>query len=127
MPLPLRPFVLGVVRLRCLVCLEGQVFDGFFRSLRCCGHCGYFFARESGYFLGSAYIGYGATIGVVFGAWVVLSYMMGLGWDWIVLVVLLSVGSVFPLWFFRYSRMLWMALDVYLNPPVQEDFEPRGR
>ena len=127
MPLPLRHFVIGVIRLRCLVCLEGQVFDGFFESRRRCGQCGYFFARESGYFLGSAYIGYGATVAVAIGTWFVLGYIMGLGWSWIVLAVLICVVSVFPFWFFRYSRMLWMALDVYLNPPVQDDFEPRGR
>ena len=23
---------------------------------------------------------------------------------------------VFPLWFFRYSRSLWLALELYLNP-----------
>jgi len=23
---------------------------------------------------------------------------------------------VFPLWFFRYSRSLWLALEFYLNP-----------
>ena len=127
MVLPLRHFFIGIIRLRCLICLEGPVFAGFFNSLRRCSHCGYFFARESGYFLGSAYIGYGATAAVAFGTWTGVGSIMGLGWSWIVLVVLLFVASVFPLWFFRYSRMLWMALDLYLNPPVQEDFEARGR
>ena len=127
MPLPFWNFVLGVIRLRCLVCLKGEVFDGLFKAQRSCGHCGYFFARESGYFLGSAYIGYGATIGVAIVTWFILGYLMGLGWGWPVLAVLLLVVSVFPIWFFRYSRMLWMALDMYLNPPVKEDFEARGR
>ena len=127
MPLPLRNFIIGVIRLRCLVCLEGRVFEGFLESRRRCSRCGYFFSRESGYFLGSAYVGYAATVAVAIGIWLVLGYAMGLGWSGIVLTVLVCVVLIFPFWFFRYSRMIWMALDVYLNPPVQEDFEPRGR
>jgi hypothetical protein len=44
-----------------------------------------------------------------------------------VVAILLPIVLVFPIWFFRYSRMLWMALDLWLNPPVLEDFQARGR
>ena len=127
MPVALRNFILGILRLRCLICFEGKVFRNLFETYRCCSHCGYFFARESGYFLGSVVFGYAATTGVMLSAGIFLVYGVGLGWSRETLAILLLIVVVFPVWFFRYSRMLWMALDVYLNPPVREDFEPRGR
>ena len=32
------------------------------------------------------------------------------------LVVLVPIVILFPLWFFRYSRSLWLALEWSLNP-----------
>jgi len=117
----------GAVRLRCPVCLEGRVFRDLYNARRNCERCGFFFSRESGYFLGSVYLGYGATLALALVLWFLLSRVFGMGWDLRVLIVLLAFVLVFPIWFFRYARMLWMALDLYLNPPVSEDFDARGR
>ena len=103
------------------------MFSNRWDARRHCEHCGFFYSRESGYFLGSAFFGYGATVAVAIGTWVILGYVFGLGWNWVVLAVLVPLVLLFPIWFFRYSRMLWLAFDLDLNPPVQEDFEARGR
>ena len=73
------------------------------------------------------YLGYGVTLAGAGILWVVLSLILGLGGDTRVLIIIVVFVLSFPVWFFRYSRMLWMAMDLYLNPPVREDFEPRGR
>ena len=125
--LPVTRLLRSVLSLRCPICLEGVVFGGLFDAGRRCEVCGYFFSRESGYFAGSVFLGYGATLGGAAGLWLLLSRFLGMGWDVRVLIALLVFVLVFSIWFFRYSRMLWMALDLYLNPPVTEDFEPRGR
>ena len=44
------------LRLHCLVCGRGRPFIGPLRMRETCEACGYRFARESGYFIGSAYI-----------------------------------------------------------------------
>ena len=124
---PLRNLVLGVVRLRCPICLEGKVFRGLFAAHRCCENCGYYFSRESGYFLGSFYLGYSITIVVAFLVWFVLGYLAGMGWSPARLAILVAIVAFFPVWFHRYSRLMWVAIDLYLNPPVQEDFQSRGR
>jgi uncharacterized protein (DUF983 family) len=126
-PLTWRNLVLSVLWLRCPICLKGRVFRNLLNIHRECSECGYFFTRESGYFLGSVYFGYAATIAVAIGAWLLFARGFALGWSNLVLFVVLAVVFVFPIWFFRYSRMLWMALDLYLNPPVSEDFQERGR
>jgi uncharacterized protein (DUF983 family) len=125
--LPFRNFVQAVIRLRCPCCLKGRVFAGWFNALRQCDQCGYFYSRESGYFGGSIYFGYGATLFVVLIVGTLLGYVFDLGWSKTVFVAVIGVSVVFPIWFFRYARALWMCLDLYLNPPVNEDFESRGR
>lgn len=127
MPLSFRHFFQAAFRLRCPYCLQGLVFEGWFKIRRRCSECGYFFSRESGYFGGSIYFGYGITLLVALLVGLTLGYVFGLGWSATVFVAVVATTLLFPLWFFRYSRILWMCLDLYLNPPVQEDFEPRGR
>jgi uncharacterized protein (DUF983 family) len=125
--IPVTCLLRGVLSLTCPICLEGQVFSGLFAARRDCSVCGYFFSRESGYFAGSVILGYAATLAGAGALWVLLSLVLGMGWDTRVLALLAVFALLFPIWFFRYSRMLWMAMDLYLNPPVREDFEPRGR
>ncbi len=127
MSLPLSKLLVSVLRLRCPFCLKGKVFDGLFNTLRRCPECGYFFTRESGYFLGSVYFGYGATVLVALGAWPMLKYVIALESELLILGILVAIAGLFPIWFFRYSRMIWMAFDLFWNPPVREDFDSRGR
>ena len=72
-------------------------------------------------------IGYGVTILMVLIVGVLLGYVFGMGWSLMVLAAVLLIALVFPIWFFRHARILWMCLDLYLNPPVTEDLEARGR
>jgi uncharacterized protein (DUF983 family) len=125
--LPLRNFVFAVTRLRCPYCLEGRIFKGWFSVEPRCFGCGYFYSRESRYFGGSIFFGYGITILIALIVGLTLGYVFGMGWSLGVLAAVVLVTLIFPLWFFRYSRVLWMCLYLYLNPPVLEDFEPRGR
>jgi uncharacterized protein (DUF983 family) len=127
MTIPVRQLVAAVFRLRCPVCLEGPVFHDRFNAFGKCDHCGFYFSRESGFWAGSTYFGYGATIFLVGTVGFTLGFVLGLGWNTTVLVAIIVVAIAFPLWFFRYSRVIWLALDLYLNPPVTEDFESRGR
>lgn len=114
-----------ILSLHCLVCGQGRIFSGWFRSVPKCRVCGYIFRRrESGYFLMAAAISYFVTVFVTFSAWLVLSYVFKLESAHVILGLTLVVSSFFPLWFFRYSRMIWMAVDLTLDPVVKEDFAP---
>ena len=80
-----------------------------------CTACGLRFERAQGYWVGAIYVNYGVTVLVALGgalalwAWAGLSTARQL-WLWLPFVVL------FPLWFFRYSRSLWLALEWLFNP-----------
>jgi uncharacterized protein (DUF983 family) len=80
-----------------------------------CTACGLAFEREPGYFSGAIYINYGLTVTLAFAGYFALDAWRGwpTGWQlalWCPFVVL------FPLWAFRYSRALWLALDQLIDP-----------
>jgi len=108
--------VLGrAVRLRCPRCGEGELFHGWFTMPARCTFCGIAFEREQGYFVGAIYVNYGVTVVIAVAGYLVLWSRTTISTAaqlalWIPFVI------VFPLWFFRYSRALWLALAYLFDP-----------
>jgi uncharacterized protein (DUF983 family) len=117
----------SALRLRCPVCDSGKIFKGLFDTPDRCPSCGYYFMRESGYFLPHVPIGYLATITVGLGSWPVLRYVFGLQSPVWTLLIMIVVAAGFGVWFLRYAKMLWLVFDLYMHPLAKEDFEARGR
>ena len=80
-----------------------------------CEACGRRFNRAPGYLLGSIYFNYGATAMLVVGIYFTL-YLSGMAAGKTLLVVLSVFSLLFPLWFFRYARGLWIAFDELFDP-----------
>jgi hypothetical protein len=79
-----------------------------------CTACGASFKREQGFYLGSIYINYGATV-IGTGALYAL-LVLALGWSHkAALAACLVAAVVFPIWFFRWARSLLLALDGSVN------------
>src|SRR5262245_49997850 len=117
----------ALLRLRCPICGKGELFNGYFDSPSRCPRCGFFFMRETGYFLPHVSIGYAFTVLASLGVWPVLYYLLGVRNAAVTLSIMALVAVVFGIWFIRYSKVLWLALDLTLHPPQSEDFEARGR
>jgi uncharacterized protein (DUF983 family) len=102
-------------RLRCPQCGGSRLFKNWFRMNPHCELCGLKYQREPGYFLGSIYVNYGLTALLVTVFYFVLFFA---GWAtpqnalWIVT----GFALVFPLWFFRYARSLWLGFDHFWDP-----------
>jgi uncharacterized protein (DUF983 family) len=80
-----------------------------------CAACGLRFERAQGYFVGAIYINYAVTTVLAIGGYLLLWRFTGMSTAaqlalWIPVVVL------FPLWFFRYSRSLWLSVEYLFNP-----------
>jgi Flp pilus assembly protein TadB len=80
-----------------------------------CPSCSITLQRESGYFLGSIYFNYGVTCAVA--GVIYFGLLFGLGASkttalWSALLFAL----LFPFWFWRYARALWLMLDQYMDP-----------
>ncbi len=101
--------------LRCPRCGRGPLFDGPFRMRARCPACGLAFEREAGYFVGAIYINYGVTVLLALAGYFALERWLApsVGWQ----VALWGAFAVlFPLWSFRYSKAVWLALDHLVDP-----------
>jgi uncharacterized protein (DUF983 family) len=103
------------VRLRCPRCGEGKLFRGWFSMYPNCSGCGLKFQREPGYFLGSIYFNYGLTAFLVTVTYFALFTTTDIS-PQMLLWSLTAFCVLFPLWFFRYARSLWLGFDHYFDP-----------
>ena len=85
-----------------------------------CAKCGGSFEREAGFYLGSIYFNYGLTALVVAIVYPVLLFN-GVMSNNALMASALAFAVLFPIWFFRYARALWLGFDQYCDPrPVEE-------
>ena len=103
------------MRLRCPRCGEGRLFAAFFRMNPVCTSCRLKFERAPGYFLGSTYINYGVTAVAVTVVYIVL-HVGGKLTNRALAAPLAGFCVLFPLYFFRYARSLWLAMDYLFDP-----------
>ncbi|MFM7245481.1 MAG: SMP-30/gluconolactonase/LRE family protein [Planctomycetaceae bacterium] len=110
----MHPTLVRAIRLQCPRCGEGSLFRGLFRMHDAFPACGASFKREQGFYLGSIYINYGATV-IGTGALYAL-LVLALGWSHeAALAACLAAAVVFPVVFFRWARSLLLALDGAVN------------
>src|SRR5690242_17219780 len=106
-------------RLRCPACGRGKLFAGWFTMRPQCEHCSLRFEREPGFFLGSIYANYGLTAVLVTAAYFALFFTNTLT-DPQRLWSLVAFSVIFPLWFFRYARSLWLGFDQLFDPRARQ-------
>jgi uncharacterized protein (DUF983 family) len=108
------------VRRRCPACGKAPIFHGWFATHEACRACGRRFVRGPGYMLGSIYFNYGVTALIVVVAYFGF-YLTDVFSGPQLLVMLTLFSIVFPLWFIRYARSLWLAFDELFDPWPNED------
>ena len=85
-----------------------------------CAACGRHHQRDAGFFLGSIYFNYGVT-GLLVTSLYFAMFFGDVLTDKQRLMLLGVFVVVFPAWFFRYARALWMALDEWFDPWPNEE------
>jgi uncharacterized protein (DUF983 family) len=101
--------------LRCPRCGGTKLFPTWFTMRSDCALCGLRFERAQGYWVGAIYVNYAVTATLALTGYFVLWARTGLSTA-AQLAIWVPFLLIFPLWFFRYSRSLWLALEYYLNP-----------
>jgi uncharacterized protein (DUF983 family) len=101
--------------LRCPRCGGTDLFTGWFALRPQCALCGLTFERAQGYWVGAIYLNYAVTATLAVGGYFLLWARTDLS-PGVQLAIWIPFLLVFPLWFFRYSRSLWLALEYYVNP-----------
>jgi uncharacterized protein (DUF983 family) len=115
---------LRAIRLRCPHCGGAPIFVTWSHLVPNCPVCGLGLERgEQGYWLGAYFFNL-VAVETVFSVWVT-GFLL---WTWpnpdwglfqittIVLMVAVPVG------FFPYSKTLFLAFDLWVRPPTEEDF-----
>lgn len=102
------------LRLRCPRCHHGKLFSGLLKMHDHCPTCGLKLEPEPGFYLGSIYANYALTVLITTATFVLLVFGAGFDKDTI-LRGCLVFAFVFPLWFFRYARSIWLSLMYQVN------------
>ena len=101
--------------LSCPRCGGTKLFTGWFTMHPACALCGLVFERAQGYWVGAIYLNYAVTAALTLGGYFVLWARTDLSTA-AQLAAWIPFLLVFPLWFFRYSRSFWLAIEFFLNP-----------
>jgi uncharacterized protein (DUF983 family) len=120
--MPNRFFLLvaRALRLACPFCGEGGLFRTYFRMYDRCPHCEANLEREPGFFLGSIYFNYGLTSLIVAVVYPVLLFTRTVRNETLLQIGTLTFAVLFPIWFFRYARSLWLGFDQFADPRAGE-------
>ena len=114
-----RMLVRGAMK-HCAACGTGRLFCRWFRMADRCPGCGYQFAREEGFFLGAYVMNLAIAQGLVMVLAVIPTIVM-LNADPDASLVPVIVGGLIgavlaPLFFYPYSKTLWVAIELTLRP-----------
>ena len=113
-------------RLRCPRCGRQPLFKNLFSMHPRCASCHLQYERGPGYFLGSIYINYGLTALLVSIGFFTLVLTGTASFDqafWIVA----ALAVLFPIFFFRYARSLWLGFDHFWDPTSDDSQEEIAR
>lgn len=119
-------FATGVgraARLRCPNCGRGRVVESWFRMRERCSACGIRVARhEDDFFMGAM------MFNLVFSEGVLALLLVGLAvvtWPDVPWTFLqyggIALMAAAPFFFLPFSRTVWMAVDLMLHPPTDEE------
>jgi len=111
------------ILLRCPRCHEGTLFRGLLRMHTHCPKCGMTLEPEPGFYLGSVYANYAMTVLIATGAFVLLVFGYGVNKE-IAVWSCVAFTTLFPLWFFRYARSIWLSLMYQVS---SSDFKEKAR
>ena len=104
---------------RCPYCGGGNIFAGYFSLKSICPTCEVQFEREEGYFLGGYALNLVVSEVLALGLAVWLIFGTGVR-EWPLLpqeALAVALAVAFPVALFPFSRTVWMAIDLFLNPP----------
>lgn len=115
------------LRRRCPVCGQDKLFRRWIAMVDDCPGCGLTFQRVPGQWLGSWFLN--VLLAQVLVIVILLGGSIAAYPDPPLLLLGLVGGAVtvaFPIWFFPYSRMLWVAIDLAMRPlEFEEGVDPQ--
>ena len=107
------------LRRRCPYCGGSGIFAGWFSLRDRCPTCVVSFDREEGYFLGAMLVN--LLVAEFLTVAVAVALMVFTDLSLLPLeAIAISLAVGLPILFYPYSRMLWMAIDLHVDPPERQ-------
>ena len=105
------------LRKKCPVCAGGNLFDGWFKLRDRCPTCSYSFSREEGYWVSAIIV----NVGVIQVMFIILFVVVVLATapevEWAPLLIIGgTMNLLFPIFWYPFSKTVWMAIDLYFHP-----------
>jgi len=100
------------------------LFPRWVTMLAHCPRCGHRFERDPGYWLGAVIVNTAVTFAlfIAMGLGMILATWPNVPWT-TVLIVTLVLNGLFPLFFYPFSRTIWVALDLAVRPLEPTELE----
>lgn len=116
---------------KCAVCRQGDMFptgsysfDRPFEMNEKCPLCGADFEPEPGFYYGAMFMSYILLVFPVMGLTMFLKWIL----NWSIeasLALVIGIGAIIFVWWFRFSRAVWLNMMVRYRPDVAEAVEKR--
>jgi len=115
----------SIMNLKCPKCHEGRLFEtgsfSFqkpFDMYENCPNCGFNYWPEPGYYYGAMFLSY------IISGWFCIGFILFFHWvlDWSTaasFALLIGFLSIIFVWFFRFSRSLWIGLNYNYDPDLK--------
>lgn len=109
-------WAVALLRQRCPHCRTGRIFDRPFSMHSFCPLCELPFRREEGFWLGAMYCSYGLAVVILVPLFFLFQWLFP-NWPGLLTaaVPLLLYIPLTPL-IFRYSRVMWLFFENYVEP-----------
>ena len=107
-------YIKNAFLLKCPNCMQDRIFTGPLKMRTKCRNCHYLYELEQGYFIGAIYVNYATTIFACFILYTIMSFSFSLNLEYLIIILSLFC-VVFPIYFFRFSRSLWINIDFFIN------------
>ena len=109
-------------RRACPVCGNGGVFQSWFKLRDRCPTCGHDFSREPGYWVTAIIVNLAVIEGLFLLSFIGVVIFTAPDVNWpLILGIGLVMNVIFPIFFFPYSKTLWMALDLSVHPLTEKE------
>ena len=105
---------IALILQKCPKCSQGKLFKGFLKMPEHCGHCGFKFERQEGYFTSAIFVG-----NFLYALIVAPSLMIMTANDvsfYKIAAVLVVLSVIFVPLIFRYARTIWLHIDFIIHP-----------
>jgi uncharacterized protein (DUF983 family) len=105
------------MRKKCPNCASGGIFESWFKLKDRCPTCGYSFEREEGYWVSAIIVNTAVIEGLFLIVFIVVVIATAPEVEWVpLLIIAVVMNLVFPIFFYPFSKTVWMGIDLYFHP-----------